>query len=98
MHTAIDRQKAYANSKRRELVFSEGDLVRKLTDRFIGPFKIEKKVFDVAYKLKLPSSFLIHPVFHVSQMEPVTVSKLFPREEEKLQYSQKVLLMMTYLS
>ena len=64
MHAAIDRQKAYANSKRRELVFSEGDLVklntrnisvtvgaRKLTDRFIGPFKIEKKISDVAYKL-----------------------------------------------
>lgn len=97
MRAAIDRQKAYANLKRRELVFAEGDLVklntrnipvtvgvRKLTDRFIGPFKIEKKVSDVAYKLKLPTSFRIHPVFHISQLEPVKKSKLFSREEENI--------------
>jgi len=41
--------------------------VRKLTDQFIGHFKIEKKISDVAYKLKLPPPFRIHLVFHVSQ-------------------------------
>ena len=57
MRAAIDRQKAYADQKRRELIFQEGDLVklntrnlpiiigvRKLTDRFIGPFKVERKI------------------------------------------------------
>jgi len=32
----------------------------------------------------LPSPFRIHPVFHVSQLEPIKVSKLFSREEEKV--------------
>ena len=56
--------------------------IRKLTDRYIGPFKIEKKISKVAYQLKLPSTYKIHPVFHVSQLEPRRISERFPRKEE----------------
>jgi hypothetical protein len=59
--------------------FSEGDLVylevtnlkttravKKLDDKRFGPFKIEKKVGPAAYKLELPPTWPIHPVFNES--------------------------------
>lgn len=41
----------------------------KLQSKFYGPFRIIKRVGNVAYKLLLPSSSTIHPVFHVSQLK-----------------------------
>ena len=47
-----------------------------------NPFKIEKRISKVAYQLKLPTIYKLHPVFHVSQLEPKRVSERFPRKEE----------------
>ena len=42
---------------------------RKLTPRFIGPFKILQRVGPVAYQVALPPSLSnLHSVFHVSQL------------------------------
>jgi hypothetical protein len=37
----------------------------KLQPRFIGPFTVEERVGSVSYKLTLPDTMRVHPVFHV---------------------------------
>lgn len=80
---AQNRQKSYADTKRRELSFDVGAQVllstsniklkisgaKKLLPRWIGPFRIMKRVGNVAYKLELPETLKIHPVFHVSLLK-----------------------------
>lgn len=79
---AQERQQHYANQNRRALVFKIGDLVMlsttnlknldkvpKLSQKYIGPFKIVKKISDVVYELEIPSDMNIHSSFHVSKLK-----------------------------
>ncbi|GKC78405.1 putative reverse transcriptase domain-containing protein [Tanacetum coccineum] len=83
---ARDRQKSYADKRRKPLEFSVGDYVLlkvspwkgvvrfgkkgKLAPRFVGPFKIIKKVGLVAYRLDLPKELNgVHDTFHVSNLK-----------------------------
>jgi hypothetical protein len=85
LRTAQSRHKSYADTRRSQLEFEEGDHVYlrvspirgmrrfkvkgKLPPRFIGPFKILKRVEEVAYQLELPNHLAdVHDVFHVSQL------------------------------
>ena len=73
-----------ANPKRRDLTFAVGNRVwlasahlplrvgtRKLAAKWAGPFPVEEQVGREAYRLTLPSSWKVHPVFHTSQLKPV---------------------------
>jgi hypothetical protein len=42
----------------------------KLDYKLIGPYTIIEKVGSRAYKLDLPPSIQLHPVFHISLLEP----------------------------
>ncbi|KAI3696894.1 hypothetical protein L6452_29499 [Arctium lappa] len=82
MKAAQDRQKSYADKKRRPMEFQVGDRVMlkvspwkgiirfgkrgKLSPRFLGPFKVLKRVGLQAYQLELPPELSrIHNTFHV---------------------------------
>ncbi|XP_058741184.1 uncharacterized protein LOC131613542 [Vicia villosa] len=70
MKASQDRQKSYAEKRRRSLDFEEGDHVflrvtpttgvgraikaRKLTPKFIGPYQITSNIRPVAYRIALP--------------------------------------------
>ena len=51
----------------KDLVFKER-LVKKLVDRYVGPYIIEEVVSTNAVKLRLPTSMRIHPVVNVSRI------------------------------
>jgi RNase H-like domain found in reverse transcriptase/Reverse transcriptase (RNA-dependent DNA polymerase)/Integrase zinc binding domain/Integrase core domain/Chromo (CHRromatin Organisation MOdifier) domain len=74
----------YYNKKHQQRIYAVGDNVmlssrhirlrrasKKLSDKFLGPFPITKKLGQNAYQLRLPKMYgRIHPTFHVSLLEP----------------------------
>ena len=43
----------------------------KLSPKYYGPYKVLQKISTMAYKLELPTSFQVHPIFHVSCLKKV---------------------------
>jgi hypothetical protein len=77
------QQQQQTNKHRAHVEFDEGQLVMlstehlrlqmkitpKLTPRFIGPFKIKRKLSPLNYELELPPNLSsIHPIFHISKL------------------------------
>ncbi|GJS97560.1 putative reverse transcriptase domain-containing protein [Tanacetum coccineum] len=74
LKTTRDRQKSYADHRRKSLEFSVGDKVllkvsprkgvvrfgkrSKLSTRYVGPFEIVERVGPVAYRLRLPQELV----------------------------------------
>ncbi|GJS58138.1 putative reverse transcriptase domain-containing protein [Tanacetum coccineum] len=111
MQVARDRQKSYA-LKRKPMEFQVGDKVMlkvspykgvvhfgkrgKLNPRYVGPFKVLKKVGSIAYKLELPKELSrVHNTFHVSNLkkcyadEPLAIPLDGLHFDDKLQFVEE---------
>ena len=89
IQAAADRQKAAADTSRRDLTFKVGESVllsttnlklatdkpRKLLPKWVGPFSVVKVINAVAYQLALPDNWTIHDVFHISLLKPYLPGK-----------------------
>nr|GEX69781.1 putative reverse transcriptase domain-containing protein [Tanacetum cinerariifolium] len=103
--TARSCQKSYANVRHRPLDFNVWDKVtlkvspwkgvihfgkcKKLSPRYIGPFKILDRIGTVAYKLELPRELQgIHTPFHVSNLKKCLSDKslIIPLDEVQLDH------------
>ena len=56
---------------------------KKLSNQMLGPFRIIKKVSNLAYELDLPKKMRCHPVFHVSLLEPFYENEFPDRARRK---------------
>lgn len=89
-------QKPFADQKRRSLSFQSGKKVwlnisrlprstttdgsKTLRPRHRGPLKIVAKVRGNAYRVRLPLSFLVDPVCHVSLLRKMRSRRVEPRQ------------------
>jgi hypothetical protein len=61
-----------------------------LDHKKFGPFRVKRNIRDISYKLELPKTMKIHPVFHISLLKPANpntpekpVPKLHPNTQQK---------------
>jgi len=94
MRATQNRQKSYADKRRRPLEFEAWDDVfleraiklRKLTPRFVGPYQILRRIDTAAYEIALPPHLAnFHNVFHVSQLRKYVVSPSHVLESDDIQ-------------
>ncbi len=91
---AQDQQARYYDQGHKRVFFKVGDKVmlrttnlkterpsRKLSPKLLGPFKVLRQISSQAYRLDLPKSFKVHPVFHVTLLEPHHPNTLEGRTE-----------------
>ncbi|MBW0577487.1 hypothetical protein O181_117202 [Austropuccinia psidii MF-1] len=78
LEVAINRFKRYADKSRASPpAFNPTIPTKKLSEQWLGPIPILKKVSTHSYHLKLPAQWRsIHPVFHISLLEPVMTSTM----------------------
>nr|GFA83457.1 putative reverse transcriptase domain-containing protein [Tanacetum cinerariifolium] len=102
MQATHDRQKSYADLKRKPMEFQVGDKVMlkvlpwkgvvrfgkqgKLNPRYVGPFKVLEEIGKVAYKLQLPEEL---SRVHNTFHEPV---EIVDREVKRLKRSRILLV------
>lgn len=81
---AQDRQKQAYDAGRRPQTFQVGQdvllrtinlnwktaVAQKLMPKYVGPFRVVERVGELAYKLQLPPSMRVHPVFHTCLLKP----------------------------
>ena len=110
LKVARDRQKKYADVKPRPVNFEVDDHVMlkvspwkgfirfgkrgKLSPRYIGSFKILKRVNDQAYSLELPSELaVIHSTFHVSHLRKCRVEddQVLPLEDMQVDPNKRLI-------
>ncbi|GKA57310.1 putative reverse transcriptase domain-containing protein [Tanacetum coccineum] len=88
LKAARDRQKTYADKRRKPLEFSvEG----KTSTRFVGPFEIVEEVGLVAYRLDLPEELNgVHDTFHVSNLKKCLVGPTLQVPLDEIQVDAKL--------
>ena len=86
LKTVQSRHKSYADVRRRELEFQVDDWIflkvspmkgvmrfgkkGKLSPRYVGPYKILKRIGKVAYELELPAKLeAVHSIFDISLLK-----------------------------
>jgi hypothetical protein len=106
LHIAQVRQAAQVNKRRRDVHLKAGQLVllssknlswpasvtKKFVPKFLGPFKVLEVIGAVNYKLDLPATLPVHPVFHISLLKPWVESdqELFPSPRDNLDHPAPV--------
>ncbi|SLM33518.1 Ribonuclease H-like domain [Lasallia pustulata] len=83
LHEQLHQDIAFASNRKKGPSLEEGDIpyllqrnirtdrpAKKLNHTKLGPFRIKKALGPDVYELELPKSMKIHPVFHITVLEP----------------------------